>query len=385
MAKHGQPRRAEGEFNCSQCRATFGTDGELQQHMTRLPSCAICAKHLLPGQSLQEHYRTSLYHPHCMRCDTGFVNHAASHAHQSHCIGSGGKGDDTKRPRRKRRTGKRKESLIKRLAELCVLPDAIRHQSADNACLSSSLRSASHTDTYPIPAVGESRVEEQNPPEDTSTASSCTAEADVLRDAVKEQATVSQAALLETRLLEETKPDSECLKADMSPEVEDQDIESTTIHLSVLDEDHGSSPTHLEDNCDVYSDRDSQLSYATAATSLPPSEAALASTMSLSETPDSECMVFAPMTPHEEAQLPSVPERFIYLSDHQVQALAGGIQTMSEDADRYVRSRGSDRRLSDLDDGIRGSDIHWRHVRRVAAQGRSRGQTDFWHLRGCHT
>ncbi|RPD56926.1 hypothetical protein L227DRAFT_241861 [Lentinus tigrinus ALCF2SS1-6] len=136
--------------------------------MTRLPSCPICARHLLPGQSMQDHYRTSTYHPHCTQCDTSFSKLQAFITHKPHCFGLSQTGGDLKSTKR-RRSRKRKVSLMRRLVDLGVLPGADGQYPADNIYWPPSSHSGPDTENPAEPCV-----EEQSTADSVPSASPCT-------------------------------------------------------------------------------------------------------------------------------------------------------------------------------------------------------------------
>ncbi|KAI0747077.1 hypothetical protein C8Q80DRAFT_1179186 [Daedaleopsis nitida] len=112
----------EVSFDCTMCSASFPTEYALKKHSINLPSCFACSMHLYPGQSLHEHLRTSLNHPHCHRCDLGFMDDVRLSMHQAHCrvitLDKKPGINEAFHSRGHNRRKKSKQSLVKHLAAL---------------------------------------------------------------------------------------------------------------------------------------------------------------------------------------------------------------------------------------------------------------------------
>ncbi|KAI0636412.1 hypothetical protein C8Q77DRAFT_499914 [Trametes polyzona] len=69
------------------CKAEFRSDAWLANHRhENILSCEVCAVHLPPGVSLQDHWRQSGdRHPYCTTCDTGFEDGRSWRMHTRDC------------------------------------------------------------------------------------------------------------------------------------------------------------------------------------------------------------------------------------------------------------------------------------------------------------
>ncbi|KAI0371698.1 hypothetical protein BV20DRAFT_157883 [Pilatotrama ljubarskyi] len=71
---------------CLVCRQKFSHAAELDLHLTEYPvSCDLCATHLPPPMTLQDHWNLSIQHPFCKMCNSGFKDAKAWAAHTLEC------------------------------------------------------------------------------------------------------------------------------------------------------------------------------------------------------------------------------------------------------------------------------------------------------------
>lgn len=66
------------EVSTRHCRALVAlhdANTSRQHRLANLLSCEVCAVHLQPSMSLQDHWRVSNLHPYCKMCDNAFRDH----------------------------------------------------------------------------------------------------------------------------------------------------------------------------------------------------------------------------------------------------------------------------------------------------------------------
>ncbi|KAL7283775.1 hypothetical protein ACG7TL_003212 [Trametes sanguinea] len=85
--KYGHRKHAQAERNLRKDRRQLGEDElAVSKHAIQNPlSCKICAEHIQPGMSLEDHWRQSNKHPFCDRCERGFKDKRVFNAHTLLC------------------------------------------------------------------------------------------------------------------------------------------------------------------------------------------------------------------------------------------------------------------------------------------------------------